>query len=348
MVNIGRGYVYSMINFFKKRVVRIFLLLVLFSLGCQEKALSEGFQFRKYAGEFLEIGVAPRAQALGGGFTALAGDITAAYYNPAGLINLTTIQLSFLHTQQMLASVNYDFLAFGKPQNKNRAFAISLIRLGIDNIKDSRSAQVFYENDPDNWRINWEKVSSFNAADYVLTFSVAQRWVKGWVLGGNLKLIRRNLAEHSANGLGMDLAVQKKFSNKLSFGANLRNATSTLISWDTGEKELVKPVLYLGGAYQLNMEMLRSVLTPVLDVIFRSENRLRSARANWGFVSADVTGGLEYVYRKTLSLRMGVDEVSRINAGLGVVIPHLQFDYAFTNYDTELGNSHRIGVVVIF
>lgn len=53
---------------------------------------SEGLKFRKYAGEFLEIGVAPRAQALGGAFTALADDITASYYNPAGLIHLNNLQ----------------------------------------------------------------------------------------------------------------------------------------------------------------------------------------------------------------------------------------------------------------
>ena len=55
---------------------------------------------------------------------------------------------------------------------------------------------------------------------------------------------------------------------------------------------------------------------------------------------------LSYIYHQILFLRVGVDEISRLNMGIGINIPHVQVDYSFTNYDQELGNSQRIGLVV--
>lgn len=320
----------------------IFLLL-LFSI---QIASAGSLKFRKYAGEFMNIGVAARAQGMGGAFAAISGDIAAAYYNPAGIIGLQRDQISIMHTQQLIASVNYDFLAYGHRQGENRVWAVSLVRLGIDNIKDSRKAQEYLQNNPDKWRINWDKVTTFNAADYVLTMSVAQNWKHGWVLGGNLKLIRRDLADHSANGFGFDLGLQRQFGNHFTFGASLWNATSTLIAWDTGEKELVKPSLHVGGAFLVNLMKLRSAFRPVGEVIIRAEGREKSTQANLGAFSFDFLGGLEYSFHEVLFIRTGIDEISRFNVGAGVKIPHIRIDYAFTNYDSELGNSHRIGLVV--
>jgi hypothetical protein len=322
------------------------VVLILVSVFLFRQARAEGFQYRKYAGEFMDIGVGARAQALGGAYTAISGDITCSYYNPAGLNDLDVTQLAFMHTQQMIASVNYDFLAAGYRQNENRSLAVSLIRLGIDNIPDSREAQILVNGDPNNWRIDYDKVKQFNAADYILTFSIAQQMRQNWTLGANVKLIRRNLAEHSANGLGFDLGIQRKLYSNLQVGANIRNVTSTLVAWDTGEKELVKPSLYLGGTYLLSIHKLNSSFQPVVDMIFRGENRQETARANVGIISFDYAAGMEYSYQRTLFLRGGVDEIGRLTLGVGIKIPHLNIDYAFTRYDSEIGNSQRIGLLV--
>ena len=47
--------------------------------------------FGKYAGEFLSIGVGGRALGMGGAYVALANDVTAGYYNPAGLAQYNTV-----------------------------------------------------------------------------------------------------------------------------------------------------------------------------------------------------------------------------------------------------------------
>jgi hypothetical protein len=303
--------------------------------------------FRKYAGEFMEIGTDARAQSMGGAVTALPGGVNSVFYNPAGLMSIKNTEISFMHTQQMIASVNYDFLAGGFKQSENRVIAFSIVRLGIDNIKDSRQAQRVISQSGD-WNLDWSQISEFTASDYIFTLSVAQQWKKGLMWGANLKLIRRDLAEYSANGIGIDLGIQKEWFKNAFMGINLKNITTTLISWSTGEKELVSPGIYLGGRYLWEIATLRSSFQPVVDLVFRAENRRESASANLGRLSFDYAAGLEYGYHQILFLRAGVDEIQRLNLGVGIQIPHVRVDYAFTNYDDELGNSHRIGLLVSF
>ena len=306
---------------------------------------ADGLNFRKYAGEFLEIGADARAQAMGGAFTAVQGGVSSSYYNPAGIINIQGTQISFMHTQQMIASVNYDFLAGGFKQKDKRVIVLSLVRLGIDNIKDSRNAQRIISQTGD-WNLDWSRIEDFNASDYIFTISAAQKWRESWTWGANLKLIRRNLADYNANGIGIDLGIQKQLFKNALIGLNLRNITTTLISWNTGEKELVTPSIYLGGGYIWGISRFNSTFYPVFDLIFRAENRNKSTTANLGRFSFDYAAGLEYAYHQVLFLRGGIDEIERLNLGIGIQIPHIRIDYAFTNYDNELGNSHRIGLVI--
>ena len=322
-----------------KFIIPILLLTIGNLLG-----YADGFNFRKYAGEFMEIGVDARAQSMGGAFTAMSGDVVSTYYNPAGIYDLKSTQISFMHTQQMIASVNYDFLAIGKKQNENRVLAFSLVRLGIDNIKDSRQAYSIVQQTGE-WD-QYSKVTEFNAADYIFTLSVAQKWLKGWNFGVNFKLIRQNIANYHANGLGFDLGAQKKLWKNAQIGMLFRNITTTLIAWDTGEKELVAPSFYLGGTYLINIPGFKSTIQPVGDIIIRAENRDKSASWSSGTFSSDFAAGLEYAYHEVLYIRAGIDEISRLNLGVGVQIPHIRIDYAFTSYDYEIGNSHRIGLLI--
>ncbi len=321
----------------------VILILILFALPV--RGISGDLNFRKYAGEFMEIGVDARAQALGGAFTAISGGVASSYYNPSGMMDLVKPQVSFMHTQQIIASVNYDFLAAGIRQNNNRVVTFSMIRLGIDNIKDSRQAQRIISQTGD-WNIDWSKIEEFNAADYILSVSVAQNWRTSWAWGASLKFIRRNLADHSANGIGLDVGLQRKFLDHGLLGVNVRNITTTLISWDTGEKELVAPAIFSGASYLISVPSLNSSLLPVFHFIVRAEDRRESTTANLGTLSLDYAAGMEYSYFKTLFLRAGVDEIQRLNLGVGIQIPHVRIDYAFTSYAKELGNSHRIGLLV--
>ena len=119
-----------------KILTKIFILLFLLAL----KGYGSGFEFAKYAGEFLATGVGARPLGMGGAFVALAEDGTAGYWNPAGLAFLNYPQIVLMHSERFKGEVNYDYVSFSFPYRKNRSLGFSLIRLGIDNIADTRNA----------------------------------------------------------------------------------------------------------------------------------------------------------------------------------------------------------------
>jgi len=321
------------------------LFSLLISLFFLQVALADT-GFRRYAGEFMAIDVSARAQALGGAFSALSNDVYATFYNPAGLAQIQSAQVGFTHTRQFISSINYDYIGFAKPFGTNKAIGFSLIRLGVDDIKDSRAAAILGTNG-ELLDIDESQISSFNSSDYVFFVSLGNRMSSKLSWGFNMKLVRRNLADHSANGLGFDAGLLYKVNNNLKISGMFRNITSTLVAWDTGEKELVSPTLRFGSAYLLPLPGLNSQFIPTVDFIVQTQGAPGIAD-NLG--SQQFTGafGGELIVQETLSLRGGYDDLQRMNLGIGIHIPHIQVDYAFTSFDQELGNAHRIGLLIDF
>ena len=121
----------------------------------------------KYAGEFIDIGVGGRALGLGGAYTAIANDVTAGYWNPAGLSKLMYPQLTLMHDERFGGLINYDYGAIALPVGSNASAAVSAIRLGIDNIANTQSAWNDLNNNgiPESNEIDYNKISYFNSTD---------------------------------------------------------------------------------------------------------------------------------------------------------------------------------------
>jgi len=321
-----------------------FLIFIMFTCGISFLQAETGF--RKYAGEFMAIDVSPRSQAMGSAFIALANDVTATYHNPAGLVQIQSMQVAVMHTWQFTDLISYDYIGFTRPLSKDKAFAVSLTRLGIDDIKDSRGAGI---GNGDDFRLDYSKIKNFNAADYVLYLSLGKIQSAKFAWGLNFKLVRRTLAESDATGLGFDGGVLLRMNDKWRIGGMVRNITSTLVAWDTGEKELVRPLILMGTSYKLLLPSLQSYFIPSVNFILRTESYpvVNTGLSDTG-TFADAIGGGEFVFRNALFLRGGVDELHRPTFGIGIKIPHLNIDYAFTSFNQELGNSHKVGLIVDF
>ncbi|MFC1554950.1 PorV/PorQ family protein, partial [candidate division KSB1 bacterium] len=323
-----------------------FIIFILF-LNCSE-GISQSVS--KYAGEFLEIGVGARSQALGASFVSIADDGSAIYWNPAGIIQIKSFHTSLMHAEQYGGEINYDFAGVVFPHQDKYAFGLGLIRLGIDGIPDTRNALIdtVISNGKidDGERLNLDKVTYFSNADYALYFSFAHRRSDRSCFGANIKMIRRNIGDNSAWGVGFDFGGLFKFKKYLSFGFNLMDATTTLISWDTNRKELISPKLKLGAAYTYDSNRIPVKIIPVVETDIRFENRDFSSIMSGGFTSIDPHFGLGMIYNDMVSLRFGYDDIKRTSAGLGVTVSGINIDYAFTAFDEfkELGNSHKISL----
>jgi hypothetical protein len=162
--------------------------------------------------------------------------------------------------------------------------------------------------------------------------------------GANVKIIRRDLADQSAMGVGFDVGALYSPMPDLYLGINAQDITTTLVAWSTGRNELVSPTLKIGAAYSI--EVLSGRFAPALDVDVRFENRRFSSVANLGAVSFDPHAGLEFDYKKTVALRVGYNDVKQLTLGAGLHLRMLDVDYSFAKFtaDETLGNTHRISL----
>ncbi|MBP1657593.1 MAG: hypothetical protein H6Q31_2194 [Bacteroidetes bacterium] len=304
----------------------------------------------KYAGEFISLGVGGRALALGGAYVALANDVTAGYWNPAGLAHISYPQIALMHDEQFGSLVNHDYGAVAIPVGSRTSIGLSLIRLGVDDIPDTRNAGVDINGnvtyDPAQFsRVDPDRVTYFNAADYALYFTYAQRYSDDFTYGANVKLIRRDLGDATATGIGFDVGVWYTPMENLVLGANVQDITTTFLAWSTGRNELISPTMKVGSAYFI--DLFGGRFAPAVDVDVRFENRRYASTMNFGPVSFDLHGGLEFQFKELIALRAGYSDVKQLTMGAGVHLPKLHIDYSFAKLDAidQPGNTHRISVM---
>jgi hypothetical protein len=326
------------------KITKFFLIVLLIVQGVSAQHIA------KYAGEFLSIGVGGRALGLGGAYAALANDASAAYWNPAALARLNYPEFMLMHDERFGGMVNYDFGAVAIPYGTNATLAVSLMRLGVDGIPDSRNALVDRNQngilDSTDF-IDPSKVTYFNSADWALYFTYSKRVSNNLTYGINLKILRRGLEVASATGIGFDIGVLYSPRENWFVAANVQDVTTTLIAWSTGTNELISPTLKLGTAYFI--DLFHGRFAPTIDVDVRFENRQFASIAHLGPISFDPHMGLEFDYKNTAALRIGYNDVKQLTLGAGLHLRKLDIDYSFARFSKEndLGDTHRISLRMI-
>lgn len=314
-------------------------------------------QKRKYSNEFLNIGVGSKAFGMAGSVAANVNDVTAGYWNPAGLINLETpTQASLMHSEYFAGIAKYDYAAFATSVQDNTAVVgASVIRFGVDDIPDTSELI-----DADG-NINYDRIKKFSAADYAFLFSYARKAKnKSLSYGANVKVIHRLVGEYGkAWGFGLDIGTQYKLG-KFTFAAVGKDITTTFNAWSYNTDKLASvytttgndipknatettlPRIVLGVAYTTDINDKLGLLaeTNINLTTDGKRNVLLSANP----ISADPTLGLELNYKKMVFLRGGVGNIQKStdfnqkqfytiqpNLGVGIKIKNFSLDYALTN-----------------
>lgn len=330
-----------------KKVLIIFsLLLVSINISNAQTVIG------KYAGEFMAIGVGGRPLGMGGAYVSVANDVTSGYYNPAGLAFLNYPQISLMHDERYGNLVNYDYAAVAIPFDKDMSFGLSIMRLGVDGIPDTRRA--LYDANGDGVldikddRLDYNAISYFSNQDWAFYFTFAKRHSENFYYGANVKFIRRNIGEYNATGIGFDVGAWYSPIERLSLGANLQDITTTLVAWNTGRNELVSPTAKIGASYRLNF--LGGTILPALDFDVRFEGRKFASNFHVGPVSFDMHAGLEYNFKNIFAIRAGYNDVKQFTIGAGVKLPKLNIDYSFARFNMSdidrLPDTHRISLIL--
>lgn len=344
-------------------------------------------QSRIYVNEYLNIGVGGRGLSMAGAQAATANDVTAGYWNPAGLMNLNSdLEVGLMHAEYFSGNAKYDYGSIMKPlKDKKRVVGLSVLRFAIDDIPNT----IDYVQ-PDG-SFDETKLKSMSAGDYAFLLSYAQgiKLFKNQEIqtqiGGNAKVIYRHLGTMAnAWGFGIDLGMQAKYKRWM-FGVMAKDITTTYTAWSFHLSEREKQVFYQTGneipvkSYEvmlprLNLGVARNVLEEgnkfqvlaELGVDVTTDGR-RNTLLNSSTFSFDPHLGLEGSYKNTIFLRAGVGNFQRVlddndtlnqkkitiyqpSVGIGVKVSKLIVDYAFTSLQTQANPlyTHIVSVRILF
>jgi hypothetical protein len=305
----------------------------------------------RYAGDFLSLGVGARPLGMGGSFSAISDDSTAAYWNPAGLGGLHRSEITF-----MRSTINdldsYSFVNYIHPVGKDNALGVSWMRVGIDDIPVTavkKPAPVGPGNRP-------EIKDNFSLTDNAFMLSYGRKYSNLFV-GVNAKLIYiSGYRKHNALGVGGDLGFlwtsSSRGSSRFSTALVVQDFFRTKLYWNTppekasqaAHTDTILQNFRLGFAYRQKIESFRSHLILSVDV-----DSLYDFEFHYG---------TEYVFSDLLSIRFGVQErkgvktIHNITAGVGLRLGFItgaafSVDYAFLG-NNDLGNSNQLSLIFRF
>jgi hypothetical protein len=289
----------------------------------------------KYAGEFLTHGVGARALGMGSAFVAVADDVTAGYWNPAGVADVRARAVQLMHSETFGDVVNYDTGAYVHPLDGRGAIALTIVRLAVDDIPFTD-----FEQDEDRIYYDSSKITWKSDSEAAMLVTYARKVSDRLRVGGNLKMVRKSIASYTCYGLGFDLGTKFDLFPGTTLGANIQDATTTFLAWDTGERERILPTAKLGVAQKWRLPSMDGTLTLAADADVRFENRLLADEYHAGRVTADTHYGAEFVYRDLVGIRAGF-AMSQLTAGAGVHLGGFTVDYAFGKHE-YFDSSHRV------
>lgn len=300
---------------------KLIVLLLLASVGAEAATLNSG-------AAFLKIGTGARPEAMGGAYTAVANDISALHYNPAGLASLMKKEAGITHTEYLLDS-KFDFIGYGHPTSFG-TFGLGMARLATGN-QEGRD-------------INRQATGGFTASDsaYTLGFS---RSLKGLLpraesvsIGANLKFLESRIGSDSASTMAMDFGAIHRFAKMpLSVGLSVLNVGQGMKF--ISKRDPLPLTLSLGGAYRV-----AGALHLALDARHEPYDRRTSVGVGTEYAIFDAFAlRAGYASQGPMVSNGGSSPLNGLGGGFGLKLKNYTADYTFTPFG-DLGNVQRISL----
>lgn len=256
--------------------------------------------------------IGARPMAMGETFVAVADDINAIYWNPAGLPTLNHLGVNSMHANLFQSGVGLNYLSVSIPGPHRISIGVDWLNIGF--------------NDEE---LEFGK-NKFN-------FSAGYQLVDNLAFGMNLKYIQMSsaldhISQGSFKGWGFDWGLLYQPWHKLKLGLVVHDFTNTKLN---GIKEPVyRRNLRIGAAYQLFDNWI--IATDVDDRLHLGSEWLPIKKL--------------FALRGGLQKDFYTDEPLTFSFGFGLDIPiwgqRLRFDYAFTDTPTLL-NTHRSSLSIL-
>ena len=337
---------------------KIFIALILVAAVLQPVAAQKVTKTGTTAAKFLNIGIGPRANAMGGAYSSIANDASAMYWNPAGISNVPGFQTIFTYTK-MFADINVNYVGLVIPAGDIGTLGLSVTAL---NIGDMEVTTEYY---PDG---TGEK---FSAGSYAFGLTFARYITQDFTVGMTIKYIRENIYNSSASGVGFDVGTifttpfwGVKFASSITnYGSKMQIAgDDLLIRHDpdpqrAGNNQTID-ANYATEQFELPLRLQIGIsrefelfdnnkLTVAVDATHPNDNN------QWVNVGGELS-----LFNNLLSLRGGYkgiflkDSQEGLTLGAGIHYDGLKYlaltvDYSYQKYK-YLDNIHSFGIILGF
>jgi hypothetical protein len=307
------------------------------------------------AAQVLKMNVGPRAIGMGGAFTATSDDITAMYWNPAGLASITSSEAIFNHNELYL-DIGYDFAAFATNISDLGTLGAFVSVLSMEEM------MVRTIERPEGTG------ELFDAGTLVVGLSYGKNLTSNFSIGFNVKYISESIYNMKANGFAIDIGTLYRIPvlNELRIASSISNFGTKMKL--EGRDALVITQSGAGGGNLINSNLeLEAFELPLLfrfglaaDLVKGENSRLTAAvdAIHPNDHSESVNSGLEYGWNETFFVRAGYnalfenDSEKGLTLGAGInyriaEVLRVKFDYAYQDFG-RLNEVHYFAVGIKF
>ncbi len=263
-------------------------------------------------GMFLEDGAGARSIALGKSFVGLANDGEATYYNPAGLTQLVTNDLTFM-AATLYGGAKQAFMCYALPTKYFGSFGFSY-------------SGAYVSVDTGDLEPGREFIS---AGYHGVLLSYAKDILPAFSVGLTYKIAYCPIGDYSTGvGHGFDLGIHLFPQRTVSFGAVGKNLLQPRIKYEGAAEEAVFPRIFRFGAAVKFLEN---------NLIFLSDLHLIPSKdtADKSILYYKFFEGIEYHPTSSAAVRLGLNS-NEFTAGFGLTFPMpkvklvtMHVDYAF-------------------
>ena len=306
---------------FRKNIFNFGLLFLFIFSFANEIIANDGAGGQ--AGAFMRIPVNARANGMGSAFTAVVQDPSAGWWNPAGLTAVPQIQLIGMYSMISMDRMhNFAGIASPLPWTNSGSIGFSWLQFGVSDI-DGRD----FRGQPTN---------KFNDNEMAFNLSYAYQirpFINAGITG---KYLYHNLADHSANGYGLDFGIIGNLKQQYFYGLTLQNLVGSY-KWNTDSnlKEDLPIVIRTGIGFRHHS----LPLTIACDAVkIENDDQFRF-----------YAGGEYWLFTDIFAIRAGY-AFDQFNAGVsfGWQISKMDFqiDYAYIGDALEEGATNQFSFLV--
>lgn len=177
-----------------KRFVSFSILLLLIGFLASPGPAAEVSKTGTTAGKFLNMAIGPRTVAMGGAYTPLQNDAAAMYWNPAGIASANRYGILFTQTN-WIADIKLNYIGFVAPLGSLGTMGINITAVTMGDMLETT------EDFPEGTG------NTFSAGMYAFGLSFARPLTQNFAIGANLKYIREDIANSSAQGVALDIGT---------------------------------------------------------------------------------------------------------------------------------------------